>query len=255
MNELVLCTVKRVLPHCAFVMLEDYENREAMLHISEISSKYVKNIKEHLSVGNKMVCKVLGLHREKGHIDVSFKRVSNVEKKRKMDEIKTQVRLEKLIEIIAKSCGKDPEKSLREVGGTIIEVFGSLADFYYSIKNEGVEIIDELEIDKDIAESLRKKLLEQLKAQRVKMRRFVSLYSTEPDGLYRLKELFKQISDFADKLNVELVIRYVSTPTYEIEIIAKDYKQGELFFKELYELIQKQSAENIVQFQSFKEEK
>ena len=37
-GELVICTVKRILPHAAFVYLDEYRNLEAMLHVSEVSS-------------------------------------------------------------------------------------------------------------------------------------------------------------------------------------------------------------------------
>jgi len=253
MNEFVLCTVKRVLPHCAFVKLEEYDDREAMLHISEVSSKFVKNIKEHLTIGTQMVCKVLGLHKDKGHIDVSLKRVSNVEKKRKMDDIKTQVRLEKLIEIIAKTNKKDTKKALVDVGGKIISNFGSFPEFYSAVRNESVNVIDELEIDEDIARDLKSRLLEQIKAQRVKMKRVVEVFSNESDGLVRLKSLFKKVTDLAEHENIDIVIRYISAPVYEIEIVIKDYKQGEAFFKQVHETMEEYSGKNMIELKSFKE--
>ena len=101
-GELVICTVKNVLPHAAFVRLDEYDHLEAMLHVSELSSRWVKNIKDHVTEGKKIVCKVLQLHQHRNHIDVSLKRVTNTEKNRKLNSEKVNVRMEKLIGIIAK---------------------------------------------------------------------------------------------------------------------------------------------------------
>ena len=254
-NEFVLCKVKRILPHCAFVILEEYERVEAMLHISEISSRFIKNIKEHLSVGNKLVCKVLDIDRRKGHVDVSLKRVSNVEKKNKMNEIKTQVKIEKLIEIISKKQGhKNPKQVLKKIGDSINEIFGSIPDFYYVAKEEGVEVIDEIEGDEKIKEELKERLLKHFKSQRVNMRRILKVYSEAPDGLLRLKKLFKGISELADKEDIEIIIRYISTPDYEIEITTKNYKQGEGFFKKAWNYIEDYSDKNQIKVEAFEEE-
>ena len=104
-KELVVCTVKKILPHAAFVYLDEYNNLEAMLHVSEISSKWIKNIKDHISEGKRIVCKVMDIkHRD--HIDVSLKRVRSSETKRKLNELKSEQRTEKLIEAIPPTAGK-----------------------------------------------------------------------------------------------------------------------------------------------------
>ena len=43
-NELLVCTVKNISPHSAFVSLDEYEDQDAMLHISEVARGRIKNI-------------------------------------------------------------------------------------------------------------------------------------------------------------------------------------------------------------------
>jgi len=46
-GELVVATVERIADYGAYVMLDEY-GREGLLHISEISSTWVKNIRDFI---------------------------------------------------------------------------------------------------------------------------------------------------------------------------------------------------------------
>ena len=60
-RDLVMCSVKEVFPYGAFVILDEYD-KEGMIHIKEISSSWVKNIRNHVREGQKIVCKVCLLY-------------------------------------------------------------------------------------------------------------------------------------------------------------------------------------------------
>ena len=55
----------------AFVELED--GSTGMVHISEVSASYVKNIRDHLKEGQSVKVKVISID-EKGHINLSVKK-------------------------------------------------------------------------------------------------------------------------------------------------------------------------------------
>ncbi len=46
---------------------------EGLLHVSEISSSWIRNIRDFVREGQKMVLKVLRVDLEKGHIDLSLR--------------------------------------------------------------------------------------------------------------------------------------------------------------------------------------
>src|SRR3990167_9616471 len=79
-NEVVMCTVKKVLFHSVFVDIEDY-GLEGMIHISEVSPGRIRNIRDYVKEGKKIVCKVLKVDEVKGHIDLSLRRVNEAEKR------------------------------------------------------------------------------------------------------------------------------------------------------------------------------
>ncbi|HID47317.1 MAG TPA: S1 RNA-binding domain-containing protein, partial [Methanococcaceae archaeon] len=97
-GELVIGTVVDVKPYGAFVQLLEYPNREGMIHISEVSSGWVKNIRDHVKRGQRVVAKVMRVDKKKGHIDLSLKRVTEQQKKAKIQEWQRFQRAEKLLQ-------------------------------------------------------------------------------------------------------------------------------------------------------------
>lgn len=63
--------VKTITNFGAFILLP--ENRTGMVHISEVSDSFVSNINDHLSQGQTVRVKVIGID-EKGKISLSIKR-------------------------------------------------------------------------------------------------------------------------------------------------------------------------------------
>lgn len=232
-GELVICTVKRILPHAAFVKLDEYDNLEAMLHVSEVSSRWVRNIKEFVTEGKKIVCKVLDLHEEKGHIDVSLKRVTNSEKNKKLNDEKTEIRIEKLIEVIAKKMKEDPKKALQDVGCRLIDYFGSLSDFYEYMKKEGVQEISDVDIPDKWKSELTSQIQEQLDSARVKVSKPFELRTFQPNGILEINNFFSKLAQFAKSNEIELKTSYISAPQYSFDIIAKNYKEAEAKTKKI----------------------
>ncbi|MFN4217711.1 MAG: S1 RNA-binding domain-containing protein [Candidatus Bipolaricaulia bacterium] len=72
-DEAVVGEVTAIKPYGAFVRLVTGD--QGMIHISEISTEYVRDISQYLTVGQKVVVKVIGRN-EEGKYNLSLKRVS-----------------------------------------------------------------------------------------------------------------------------------------------------------------------------------
>ena len=121
-GELVLCTVTKVHSHSVFVVLEEYD-KSGMVHISEISPGRIRNIRDFVVEGKVIICKVLRIDKEKGHIDLSLRRVSESQKRMKADSIKQQQIAEKMIEFVAKELKVDSGKLVNEINEKISFLF------------------------------------------------------------------------------------------------------------------------------------
>ena len=104
-DEIVLCKVTKIYPNSVFVDLLEY-NDSGMIHISEVSPGRIRNLRDFVSEGRQIVCKVLRIHRDRGHIDLSLRRVNSNQRREKLDEIKQELKAESLIKAVAKRLNK-----------------------------------------------------------------------------------------------------------------------------------------------------
>jgi translation initiation factor 2 subunit 1 len=222
-SDLVICRVKNVLPHCAFVELLEYENKEGMVHISEIASGWVKNIRNYVQDNKQVVCKVIGINQEKGHIDLSLKRVSSGERKATLSVWKMEKRMEMLVEHISNRLKADVSEAYKVMCDPIVKHYGSFASFYTSVGDDGVKGIKSLKIPKKWMDELISTMEDQIKAHRVKIKGRLGLVSNDGDGINRIKKVLLDIP----ANGVEINIKYLGTPNYKVEILANNYNVAE----------------------------
>ncbi len=70
-GDTVECTVEQIMPYGAFVRITS-TGRKGMIHISELSYSFVKDINEVLKLQDKVMAKIIKID-EKGRIDLSIK--------------------------------------------------------------------------------------------------------------------------------------------------------------------------------------
>src|SRR5919204_2505807 len=124
-GELVVGTVTDAKGYGAFVKLEEYPGKTGFIHIAELATGWVKYVRDHVRENQKVVCKVTGVDRSKGHVDLSLKRVNAHQRREKISEWKNEQKAEKLFEMLAKELGKDLRQFYEEVGFALQEKYGS----------------------------------------------------------------------------------------------------------------------------------
>ncbi len=70
-GEIVECVVEQIMPYGAFVKINK-TGRKGMIHISELSYSFVKDINAVLKIGDQIQAKVIRID-ERGRIDLSLK--------------------------------------------------------------------------------------------------------------------------------------------------------------------------------------
>lgn len=72
-NDLVIGTVINVKPYALFMSFED--GSQGLLHISEISDSYIRDIEKFGSIGDQIKVKILSVDSSNGFLRVSLKQV------------------------------------------------------------------------------------------------------------------------------------------------------------------------------------
>lgn len=220
-NELVLCTVTNIQYHSVFVNLDEYDT-QGMIHISEISPGRIRNIRDYVKEGKKVVCTVLRIHKEKGHIDLSLRRVNAAQRRQKNSQIKQEMLAEKIVENVARKRQEDPIQLYDKIVAILFKEYPTLFSVFedVALKDESLE---KLGIEKELAEQLTELIKLRIKPSEVKVCGDFVLQSYKPDGVNIIREAIKK----GKKINKELTIRYKGAGTYHLEIKAGEYKDAE----------------------------
>lgn len=236
-GDLVICTVKKVLFHSVFVRLEEYFNREGMIHISEIAPGRIRNIRDYVREGKQVVCKVLNINRERGNIDLSLRRVSLQLRLKKEEEFKLEQKAEKILEHVAKNLNTSLGDIYKQIGEKILDNYGSFGAGFMEIVERGNEVLEELDVPKDMAKQITDLVKERIKPVKVSIAGELTLQSHDEDGIDKIKQAIKKAEDFAKKKKLEISITYVSAPRYWLELTASNYKDAEKHIKDVVEVI------------------
>ena len=230
-GELTVCTVKKILPHSVFVNLDEYENKEGMVHISEIAPGRIRTVRDYVREGKQIVCKVINIDLKKQHIDLSIRRVTTQLRINKLASYKQEDKAEKLLIAIGKKFNKTPKQIYDEVVSKAIEENGSLNEFFQNIVSEGKKVIESLNIDKKIEDLLFTTISEKIKPPEVIVKGEFTLTTYEPDGIDSIKKLLNAVTDPNAKLS------YISAPKYRIEVKSTNYKTAESILKQITDSI------------------
>ncbi len=222
-GELVICNVKTVKDFGAFVDLEEYEGKEGFIHISEISSGWVKRIRNHIQEGQKRVCKVLRVNKYKGHIDISLKQVNDHQKREKIQAWKNHKKAEKLLALIGEEIGKNLDQCYEEFGYDLLEEYGSIYEAFEECTMDP-KTLEKRGFKGEWAEHFKNIALDNISPPYVHIVGIIELTSKGPKGVEDIKEALSVVED-TDESKID--VSYLAAPRYRIEVQSPDYKTAE----------------------------
>ncbi len=227
LGELVVATVVRIVPYGAYVTLDEYNNVEGLLHISEVSSGWVRNIREHIREGQKTVLKVLRTDPEKNHVDMSLRRVSEREKKDKLLEWKQDNRGRRLLDMAAEKMKVSSDEAYQKVGILIEDKFGNIYTGLERAVVEGEEPLLKVGIPPEWASALFDVAKSKIRIHRVQIHGTLQLTCPTSNGVEIIKDAFSKALGVRKPKNTQIDIYLIGPPRYRIEVVAENFKQAE----------------------------
>lgn len=230
-GELVIATVKKLLPYGAFLSMEEYSGRDGFLHVSQVSSGWVRNIREHLKEGQRLVVKVSQIDREKQQIDLSLKQVSDADRRRKLEATQAEKKAAKLLEIAAVKLEKKPSQGWPEAGEALAKEFGSVSAGLEALR-EGAKTT----LSAEWVAALKEVAEKEYKPKILEVRAVLSLKCLEGDGVERVRTILQMVQKFSSPKAV-VKVHYVGAPTYFVDVSGEDYKTIEKTISKIDEAI------------------
>ena len=233
LNDYVVVRITQVMKYGAYAELEEYPGWKGFIHISEVASHWVKNIRSYVKEGQIRVAKVIRIYPDKKSVDLSLKRVSGAIAKRKMEALRRAKRGKYLLELAAKKIGKDPS----EIMDLLEEEFGDVFGAFENAALYGEEAFK----DTRVPEEWRKAILEiakkYIEIPRKKVSSIVTAIVPGPFGARILRETLLEAKELVKGENTTIDIYVAGVPRYAVDVVSYDYKNAEAVLKKVCDYI------------------
>jgi translation initiation factor 2 subunit 1 len=222
-GEFVVATVTSIRNFGAFVTLDEYNNREAFIHLSEVATGWVKYIRDHIREGQKIVARVLRIDTSKGQVDLSLKRINDHQRREKIQSWKNEQRAIRLLGLVAQALKIEPEKAESDFASELVEKHGSL---FHAFE---LASADAKKFAKDHGKSawvgaFLKVAGENLVPPHVAISGILEVKDPGPEGVEHVRAALLA----SEKTDPETVtVQYVGAPRYRVQVEGTQYKQVE----------------------------
>jgi translation initiation factor 2 subunit 1 len=224
-GDLVMATIKTVMDYGVYANLDEY-NKRGFLHISEIASSRIRNIRDFVRENQKMVLKVLRVDTEKGHIDLSLRRVTKRERIEKVKSWKKDRKGDALLYVVAERAGLPREEIYQKVGAVLEEKYG-LYDGFERILKEGVSVLTQLNVPEDLAKVVFQVAEERIKVKMVKVRGILEVRCSRPNGVKCIQDAFREAKKAHESKDAQIFFSVIAAPKYRVEVSADNWKRAE----------------------------
>ena len=230
-GDLVIATIESVMDYGAYANLDEY-NKRGFLHISEISSARIRNVRDFIREKQKMVLKVLRVDLEKGHIDLSLRRVTKRERIEKIKAWKKDRKGEVLLRAVAEKVGL-PIHEVYQKAGVILEERDGLYEGFEKVLKEGIEALTKLDIPEDIAKAFAQVAEERIRIKMVKVRGTLEIRCMKPNGVKCIKDAFMDAKKSKKAKDTKIEYLVIAAPRYNLEVSADNWKRAEEVLEEV----------------------
>lgn len=213
-GELVVVEVTDIHEHSATVRIEGYDT-SGLIHISEVSRSWVRDIRQHVKEGEKTVAQVVEI--EDGSINLSLKRVNDNQKREKMEAWRKEEKADKFLQRVADETGTDIDDLYEAVAFPFQEEYGATFEGFERAAM-GEADFDELGMDTELADAVSQVAKNNISLKRVEMEGEMEIRVPGGDGVSTIRDAL-QVGE-----NVE--VRYRSAPTYAITVWGRNQEDA-----------------------------
>jgi len=221
-GQIVLCTVEKVIGTSVFVKIEDHD-ATGSISFPEVAPGRIRNIRDYVFPGKKIVCKVLKIHSDS--IELSLRRVKVSEKNELNEKYKKEKTYSAILKTILQAKSDEIIKKIRDSET-------SLLDFLENSK-ENPKVLEKY-CTKEESDKILKILKEKSeKTKEATISKNFSLSSKDSNGINIVKTIIHEASKGT---NCEFF--YMAAGKYNIKLRSKNPKQADSIINQVLDKIE-----------------
>ena len=249
-GEIVIATIKKTGDHGAYVSLDEYDDIQGFLHISEIAPGWVRKVTKYVKEGDKKVLLVKKIQANRAEIDLSLKQISKEQRKKKLLDVKRFEKEQGILKNIQDKVKLSSEE-VDDLEEKLLSKYKSVYDAVIDIGTNNINVVDDLEISEKIKKTI-DELSKKIKLPTVEIRGILEMTNNKSDGIEIIRKIL--LDAIKENQNEKIEILYLGAPKYRLSIIAQDFKTAEKTLKPILEKIEKNTSKQNGTFKFSREE-
>lgn len=245
-GEFIVGKIADIQQQYVYVDLIDYEGLDTdktargMIHISEISSRWIKNIRNYVRIGQRAVLRVFRVDPVKGHVDLSLRKVNSAQKENRIKEWKYALKYENLLQFLVDETDLTLDDAYELIGWPVLDNFDTYQEAVEELKENGKKILKSIQnVSEEYKEKFLKIINENVNISTVGITGKIKLSYDLENGIDLIKEsLINARNVIESKETRHLRIHYLGAPFYRIEVVTKDYLDAENILSDALEVIE-----------------
>ncbi len=241
-GEIVVATISKIMDHGAYVTLDEYDDMQGFLHISEIAPGWIRSVGKFVKRGEKKVLLVKKVNPGRNDIDLSLKQVSADQRKKKLLEVKREEKGNTLMNSIVEKT-KLSDREREEIEDLLFSKYDSLFDAFMEVATRGVIAVKSLKIPEKTLAAMQE-VCSKIKLPSVEIRGIMEVTSSRSDGVEVIKKALQDAISGHEGVKIE--VTYLGAPKYRLGITAPDFKAAERAIKpviaEIHQSIEKKKG-------------
>eukprot|EP01087_Luapelamoeba_hula_P019004 TRINITY_DN622_c0_g1_i1.p1 TRINITY_DN622_c0_g1~~TRINITY_DN622_c0_g1_i1.p1 ORF type:complete len:319 (-),score=79.66 TRINITY_DN622_c0_g1_i1:67-1023(-) len=241
-DDMVMVRVNTVNEIGAWVSLLEYNNKEGIILLSELSRRRMRSVAKHIRVGKQEVLQVLRVDKEKGYIDLSKKNLQEEDFVVCTQKYNKSKAVHSIMSHVVAQQNEEPFISLEEfykqLGWPLYKKFDHAHDAFKKAAS-GEDIFEGIEIRESLKQLLLKTIQHRLGSQPVKIQADIQVTCFAYEGIDAIKPALSAGLKCGTE-EYPIKIQLVCSPEYILYTTAVDHEKGMDVLRKSIETIQAQ---------------
>eukprot|EP00922_Rhytidocystis_sp_ex-Travisia-forbesii_P035441 GHVS01052603.1.p1 GENE.GHVS01052603.1~~GHVS01052603.1.p1 ORF type:complete len:365 (-),score=75.90 GHVS01052603.1:816-1910(-) len=224
-EQLVMVKVNRIADMGAYVSLLEYNNKEGMILMSELSKRRFRSVNKLIRVGRHEVVMVLRVDSQKGYIDLSKRRVSPEDIVICEERFSKSKKVHLTVRHVAQKHGMTVNDLNAKVIWPLYRKYGHALEALKEAALDPEEVFKDVDVPADLKESLITDIKLRLAPQALKLRARIDVWCLGFEGIEAVKASLAKARNFCDE-KIELKIKLIAPPQYVVVASCYDKEKG-----------------------------
>jgi len=224
-DEVVMVEVKSIAEMGAYVSLLEYDNKEGMILLSELSRRRIRSIAKLIKVGRVEPVMVLRVDEEKGYIDLSKRRVSPEEAMVAEERYAKSRMVHTIVSHVAYLLKRNLLELNQKLTWPLYRKYGHAYDAFRQAASDPVAVFGEFNLDPELQDRLERDIKQRLKPNPHKVRADVEMKCYSFAGVQAIREAMRA-AEACSTEECKVDIKLIAAPLYVLTTITHNKKEG-----------------------------